>query len=158
MIAARLLTGILLIGLMSLPAMGEDTVIYKWVDKDGVTGYGSLPPSEADIERTRVRVHRTDKAALQSKLERQSNLDRAKNIRKQNAAQKTNDANQARQDGATERAENCNVAQDRLERYTTAYRLFRTDENGERVYLTDEQLDATRADAIGEVNKWCGDA
>jgi hypothetical protein len=158
MIAARLLTGILLIGLMSLPAMGEDAVIYKWVDKDGVTGYGSLPPSETDSEATRVRVQRTDKAALQSKRERQSNLSQAKNVRKQNAAQEANEANQDRKDNAAEQAENCDVARDRVERYNTAYRLFKTDENGERVYLTDEELDATRANAMGEVNKWCGDA
>jgi hypothetical protein len=158
MIAARLLTGILLIGLMSLPAMGEDTVIYKWIDKDGVTGYGSLPPSEVDVERTQVRVQRTDKATLQSKMERQSNLDQAKKVRKQNAADEAGEANQARKDDAAQRTDNCSVARDRVERYSTAYRLFKTDENGERVYLTDEELDATRADAIGEANKWCGDA
>jgi hypothetical protein len=47
------------------------------------------------------------------------------------------------------------VAKDRLSRYSEAHRLYRPGPDGEREYLTSEEIDAERAEAISSVGKWC---
>ena len=108
------------------------------------------------VERTHVRLKRTDRQALQSRLGRKSDLDQATTIREQHEAGEAEEANQTRQETAARRAENCRLAQERLTTYSEASRLYKTTEDGERVYLSDEELDATRADAIRAVSDWCG--
>ena len=153
---ARVFTGVLVLGLMSYMAIGQETSIYKWIDEEGVINYSGLPPDLETVERTDVRLKRTDRQALQSQLERKSDLDQAAMIRKQHAAGEAGEANQARQETAARRAENCRLAQERLTTYSEAQRLYKTTEDGERVYLSDEELDSTRADAIRAVSDWCG--
>jgi len=53
------------------------------------------------------------------------------------------------------RTENCSKAKTRLFTYETSRRLYRPLENGEREYLTDEELDSERAAAQKLVNEWC---
>ena len=66
-------------------------------------------------------------------------------------AEEANLQRQARE----ERASLCESARDRLERYETAHRLYRPLEDGEREYLSDEELDAERAAARQSVDEWC---
>jgi hypothetical protein len=51
---------------------------------------------------------------------------------------------------------NCEKAQQRLDKYKTARRLYRENDSGEREYLSDEQTDTARADAARKVDQWCG--
>jgi hypothetical protein len=54
-----------------------------------------------------------------------------------------------------QRAENCLIARDRLERYNAAHRIYRGTIE-ERVYLTDDELVEIRAEAAADVDEWCG--
>jgi len=56
---------------------------------------------------------------------------------------------------SAERLENCGIARDREERYLVAHRIYRDADGGEREYLNDEELDAIRAQAVTDVEKWC---
>lgn len=56
---------------------------------------------------------------------------------------------------AEQRAANCEPARERLERYATAHRLYRTTPDGEREYLTSEEIDEARAQAAADVEQWC---
>jgi hypothetical protein len=56
---------------------------------------------------------------------------------------------------AAERVKNCSTARQRLQTYTTAHRLYRATENGEREYLNDAQIDEARARAEADVETWC---
>ncbi|HEX7080939.1 MAG TPA: hypothetical protein VF329_07995 [Gammaproteobacteria bacterium] len=78
-------------------------------------------------------------------------------------AQPAEDAGQASQTEsarpeptAEERAQNCAVARERVERYATAHRLYRTLPSGEREYLNDAEIDEARARAAADVETWCG--
>lgn len=56
---------------------------------------------------------------------------------------------------AEQRASNCRIARERLERYLMSRRLYRTDDAGEREYLSDAEIDEARARAAADVENWC---
>lgn len=56
---------------------------------------------------------------------------------------------------AADRAKNCKIATERQQSYQVAHRLYRTLPNGEREYLSDDEIDEARAHADDEVKKWC---
>lgn len=56
---------------------------------------------------------------------------------------------------AAERAANCQTARERNERYQMSRRLFRALPDGEREYLSDAEIDAAKAAAVADVEKWC---
>jgi len=56
---------------------------------------------------------------------------------------------------AEERAQNCSIARERLERYMASRRLYRSLPDGEREYLTDAEIDEARAKAAADVETWC---
>jgi hypothetical protein len=57
---------------------------------------------------------------------------------------------------AAERLQNCQLARARQERYSFAHRIYREATDGERVYLTDTELDEIRSQAVADVEEWCG--
>lgn len=52
---------------------------------------------------------------------------------------------------------NCMVARKKLESLDTIPRVFRLDENGERVRMTEEERQAGIAEARRNIKKWCRD-
>ena len=54
-----------------------------------------------------------------------------------------------------ERAEQCADARERLQRHAVARRMYRVDENGERVYLDDAEIAAARDRAEQKVAEYC---
>ena len=54
-----------------------------------------------------------------------------------------------------ERAANCEIARERAQGYAEAHRMFREQEDGERIYLSAEEIDETRAAAEADVAEWC---
>jgi hypothetical protein len=56
---------------------------------------------------------------------------------------------------AEDRAANCTIARERMERYAISRRLFRPLPDGEREYLSDAEIDEARAGAAADVEEWC---
>lgn len=56
---------------------------------------------------------------------------------------------------AEDRARNCEHSRQMLESYTTSHRLYRQGPDGEREYLSAEEIDAARARAQSNVAAWC---
>ena len=54
-----------------------------------------------------------------------------------------------------QRQKNCDVARERLDRYTLSRRLFRTNDAGQREYLDDAAVAEARAKAAADVQDWC---
>jgi hypothetical protein len=54
-----------------------------------------------------------------------------------------------------QRQKNCEVARERLDRYTLSRRLFRTNDAGQREYLDDAAVAEARAKAAADVEDWC---
>jgi hypothetical protein len=55
-----------------------------------------------------------------------------------------------------QRQKNCEIARERQQRFTISRRLYRTNADGEREYLSDPEIDEARAKAAADVEDWCG--
>lgn len=55
-----------------------------------------------------------------------------------------------------QRERNCEQARKNAEAYEGARRMYREGPDGEREYLTSEEIDETRAKAEADVANWCG--
>lgn len=128
--------------------------IYRWVDADGNVHYEDRPKGAASEERIDITYRRTDGGAvndrIQARLDRQASRDEAKSVAA--AAEKEAADNAA---AAEERQKACERSRARLESYLQSRRLYRTDENGERVYLDDEQRTEARRKAEEQVAEFC---
>lgn len=141
--------------LVASTVVGQSAPVYKWVDENGVTHYGSQPPGDSNFQSTGIRAKRTNKQALQTRVTNQADLRDVQNVRKEHAADQASQEEARRQEDAKERAANCEKAREQLTAYDTAPRLYRPLPNGQREYLSDEEIDAERANARRQVRQWC---
>ena len=133
----------------------EEVNVYRWIDRDGVPHFTDRPPSDANAEMTGIRSQRTDPSAVQARVQQQTET-------ATEAAQRREDSDEEREAAAEQRAEtraqrkaNCQQARERLQTYSTARRLYRPLPDGEREYLTDDEIDAARSGAQQDVDEWC---
>ncbi len=150
--------------LSALTFAGSAAAQSKWVDKDGRVTYGDAPPAGVNagpMRRAPASPQRAEDASADNK-------DDAKDVKKpltpaeQDAAyrKRQQEAEKDREKQAkTERAsavkrENCARAQDNV-RALEAGRVARTDAQGERYFLDDNQLAQESARARQDVRDWC---
>ena len=128
--------------------------IYKWVDEDGNVHYEDRPSGAASEERLAMTFSRTSNSAVnervKARLDRQATREEA---RATAAAAEKEAANNAQ--AAAEQQQACERARTRLESYLQSRRLYRTDENGERVYLDDAQRQEARRKAEEQITEFC---
>lgn len=144
-----------MIGLIPSLAAGQTASVYKWTDGEGIINYGALPPDWADAERTNIRIRGTDRAAVEAQQSQKSVIAEATHIRKRQEAGETEAANKQRKEVAQQAAKSCRQAKERMTRYSEAHRLYRPTPDGEREYLSSEELDSARAEVINSVGQWC---
>ena len=153
--ASGLLVLVLASTVMVTPGVAQQATVYKWTDDQGVTHYSDQPPLDIASEALPIRYRRTDKAAVQNRLKANEAQDGAESLREdqQDAAEAT-EATQ-RETELTEREAVCKQAQYRVTNYMQAQRLYKPGPNGDRIYLTDEEPDAERADALRVMEEGC---
>ena len=140
----------------SLCAAAQSNEIYKWVDADGNVHYGDRPDGSdnAPVEILEIASARTSpervQADVEERLERQEERDEAKKLEEE-ARQEAAQA-QAERDSQREQ---CAAYRARLQKFNTARRLYRTDENGERIYLDETQMQQTRSDLQALIAETC---
>lgn len=132
--------------------------IYKWTDEDGNVHYGDRPVGDgsegAQVERVAIVSRSTNSEAVQAsvdaRLERQA-------AAAERAAER--EAEEARQEEllaeAADRAQKCTEYRERLQRFVQSRRLYRLDDNGERVYLDDGQMQEAREQVQQQVEEYC---
>ena len=139
---------------MTLASGALANEIYKWTDESGNVHYEDRPRGEPTEERIDLTYRRTDSRAVnqrtQARLDRQAERNEAKSVA---AAAEDEAAEKAA--AAAERAKACERARARLETYLQSRRLYRTDENGERVYLDDAQRQEARQKAEEQITEFC---
>jgi len=142
-------------GAFGTAALAQEASVYKWVDPQGVPSYSDQPPTDSAAEELPIRYRKTDRGALQARVKAQSELDAAADLREGQGAEADAAAEADRQKVLAERKATCLQAKDRMAKYSDAHRLYKPGPNGERVYLTSEELDVERADANRAVDQWC---
>ena len=153
--ASVALAAVLGLAVLAASATAEDVVVYRWVDNDGVQHFTDRPPNGAPVELTGIRSQRTDTSAVQARVEQQSKTYTKAQTRRADQAGERDEAAQQRAETRQQRADNCEKAKERLETYATARRLYRPLPDGERDYLSSEEMDSARASAQQEVDNWC---
>lgn len=149
--------------LVVTPALGQQATVYKWVDDQGVPHYSDQPPANAASEALPIRYRRTDRSTVQARVKANENQEDAANPREgqQDADETAGDGADAattdREKNLAQRAATCKKAQERVANYNQAQKLYKPGPNGDRIYLTDEELDAERADAERVMEEWCSE-
>lgn len=128
--------------------------IYKHVDDNGNVYYEDRPSGAEGEQRLDITYRRTDGGAVrqrvQTRVDAQTSRDEARSVAA--AAEKEAAEQRASEE---ERQQRCESARARLESYLQSRRLYRTDENGERVYLDDQQIQDARRKAEEQIAENC---
>jgi hypothetical protein len=151
--------------LASLTAVAGAETIFKWIDSTGQIHYTDLPPKQADAKLLGVSDHQVgDVEGEENGAENgddYGNGDPGDDTSSPSAPASfpqpppSNEAvAAAAADAERVRAERCKLAQERYKQYTEARRLFR-ETDGQRVYLTDKELNDARASAKQSVDDYC---
>lgn len=128
--------------------------IYKWTDENGDVHYEDRPSGAATEERLDITYRRTDGSAVQKRV--QTRVD-AQTSRREAASVAAAAQQEAADNAAADEArkQKCDRSRARLESYLQSRRLYRTDENGERVYLDDAQRQEARQKAEEQISEFC---
>lgn len=114
-----------------------DADIWKWVDDQGNVHYGDTPARDYTKSAERVNYTASNRSSSTSS-----------NSRKDTQTEKRT----AQEDA---QAYYCEQAKDIYRSYLDAPRLYKTGEDGQREYLSDEEAAATIAQARASVTEWC---
>ena len=146
------LVGLTVCGLLAGSAMANE--VYKWTDEDGNVHYEDRPAAGAEPEVIGLTYRRTDPDAVarqqQGLADSMAAREEAKAVEAE-AAQ----AAAARAAEEAERGQKCEAYRGKLETFVTSRRLYRKDENGERVFLEDDEIQETRRRAEELVAEYC---
>jgi len=148
----QLLGAALAATLVSGLALASD--IYKWTDEEGGVHYVDRPTGQPDETRMDIFSARTDNAAIQARAQERREA-RATAEQVASEAPPGMSENDLRAEQQQRQAE-CQKYRDRLESYLQSRRLYKEDENGERVYLDEEQTLAARARVEDQIKEYCG--
>ena len=127
--------------------------IYKWTDEDGNIHYGDRPTGDATEERMAISSRSTDPAKVQTRAQ-------SRYAPKVPAAEAVANVPQGPTEEelrvqAAQRQEKCDTYKARLQKFVQSRRLYKQGENGERVYLDEDQMQAARERVENQVQEYC---
>ena len=137
-----------------LLAVQSHADVYKYKDDKGNVLYTDKPAT-LPAERLNVQSQKTDVVAMQARQEADMKRLQEQDKARQQAANQQSDQQQAAQLSAKDKAEKCTQARERYDKYMNSQKLYQQDANGERRYLTSEELDAARASAKASMDVLC---
>jgi hypothetical protein len=128
--------------------------VYKFKDDHGNVLYTDKPAT-LPAERLNIQSQKTDTVAVQARAEEEAKRQQDANQANQQAAGQNKDQQQATQLSATQKAEQCTKARQRYDTYMNSQRLYQQTPDGQRKYLSDEELTAARASAKASMDVMC---
>jgi len=127
-------------------------VVYKWVDAQGKVQYGDRPPDGVHAEV--VQLLGTHRASAPDTS--QSTPQRTPPPGAPTPVAAQDNLKKAVQDDVAEvRQKQCAEAQERYKKLIEGRHLYKVGENGERQYLTSEEIDSERVNAKADVDSTC---
>lgn len=143
-------TLILIFAIANVAGAGQ---IYKWTDAEGNVHYGDKPVAE-QAEQLAIRSTRTDPARIEAMATAREEA-RAVATAEELAAADDAPSREELLAEAREREQKCTMYRQRLDKFVTSRRLYREDEEGERVYLDEAQTQAARERVQNQVEEFC---
>src|ERR1700761_7954707 len=133
--------------LMGWSAMAS-AVVYKWVDADGKLQYGDTPPDGVHAEIVELlgthSGHSTNTAVSAAEKPASPPPPSASDTKKA-----------VDSDVAQARDKQCADAQDRYKKLIEGRRLYKTGADGERQFMTSEEIDTERLNAKRDIDSIC---
>lgn len=147
---------VLLCATLLLLSSVASAAVYKWVDAQGKTQYGDRPPDGVKAELVAILGNRTPSTASA----RPSAAPRVSSTSGSDAAApgKADARKTIEQDVASVKAKQCADAQERYRKLIEGRRIYKTGKEGEREYLSSEEIDAARLSAKSDVDTICNSA
>ena len=127
--------------------------IYRWTDAQGNVHYGDRPTGDASEERLDIGSRPTDASRVQAQV--QAAYEARAAAKKAAASEPAGPSSEELQAQALERQEKCATYKARLQKFLTSHRLYKEDENGERVYLDEDETLAARERVRNQVEEYC---
>ncbi len=127
--------------------------IYKWVDADGNVHYGDKPAG-AQSERMAIDSRPTDRARVSAQTQARAEARMQAREAEAAAAAEAPSPEELRAQAA-ERRQKCESSRANMQRLVTSRRIYREDDNGERVYLDEAEMQATRQRVEDEISEFC---
>lgn len=127
-----LLCSLAVSGLLMSSLAGADTV-YKWVDDEGVTHFSAHPPKNRQSDQMRTRTGHSEPIDYSQQFQAEGEQDQADTSNE--AAANQRDVSQQDLDRA------CEDARENLAKIERGGRIMVTDDNGERRYLNQDEID-----------------
>jgi hypothetical protein len=147
------LNSLLFIGLIALAPPIQADVMYRTVDAQGHVTYSDRPlsPSSQRISVDVTGPNASEAARLSKEQAAESAVDQ------QRIELGQHDADEAKKGAARDAAQQqrCNAARGRYASFAAGGRLFKTDADGNRVYLSDEDIDEQRTLAKAAMDSAC---
>ena len=133
-------------------------VVYKWIDAQGKLQYGDRPPDGVHAEVVEYLGAHPGRAAAARASESAPAAQSAQAARAPTANQSAEESSEKKAidaDVEQTRQKQCADAQDRYKKMIEGRRLFKAGANGEREYLTSDQIDTERLNAKRDVDTIC---
>jgi len=134
--------------LMAWSAMAS-AVVYKWVDSTGKIQYGDRPPDGVHAEVVELLGTHTGRAARPADAAAAPKTAAAADPATQ-AVKKAVD-----EDVAQAKDKECADAQDRYKKLIEGRKIYKTGADGERQYLTSDEIDSERINAKRDIDTVC---
>lgn len=128
--------------------------IFKWTDEDGNVHFGDKPVGGGETEKVAIQSRPTNPERVQAMVQSRAEA-AAKAAEEEAAATPPGPTPEELQAQADARAEKCDKYREQLQRFVRSRRLYREDESGERVYLDEDEMQATREKAENRVQEFC---
>jgi hypothetical protein len=130
-------------------------IVYKWLDAQGKVQYGDRPPNgvHAEVVEGLATTHPAGSPAARPPEPAPPTAQRPPNRDQPKADDAVKKA--VANDVAQGREKQCADARERYRILIEGRRLFKTLDNGEREYLTSEEIDAQRLDAKRDIDATC---
>lgn len=140
---------------LALTALGTTAAgqIYKWTDEEGNVHFTDKPVVE-EAERVAIQSRRTNPERVQATVQARADA-AAKAAEEKAAATPQGPTEEELQARLEERAKKCATYRERLQRFVQSRRIYREDENGERVYLSEEEMQEARETVENQVQEYC---
>lgn len=134
-------------------SMSANAGVYRWVDADGNTHFGDRPPANASSREVEVNAPEVSNDASAQERERRMR-DFLSEQQKEREARQADQAKVAEEQA--KKAELCTRMRAELKNLARVSTFYRLDENGDRVYVTEEENDQVRKDFRKKVKEACG--
>lgn len=130
-------------------------VVYKWIDTQGKLQYGDRPPDGVHAEVVEMLGNHVARAAASRPASPSNPASQAANTPQNPTADEASAKKSVDADVAQTREKQCADAQDRYKKLIEGRKLYKTGADGERQYLTSEEIDSERVNAKRDLDAIC---